>query len=63
MFRKNIGHLQNSIFNSLNGMDSRLARKLQNSLAALFYQHVFCQIDERLFAPLTAAIMAVQTFP
>lgn len=33
-------------------MDSRLAHKLQNSWAALFYEHVFCQIDESLFVPL-----------
>lgn len=52
MFRENIQHLQDNLFNSLSGMDSRLAQKLQNSWAALFYEHVFCQIDEALFAPL-----------
>lgn len=52
MFRKNHVHLQNDLVNSLNSMYSRLAYKLQNSWTALFYQHVFCQIDESLFVPL-----------
>ncbi|MPL87801.1 hypothetical protein SDC9_33830 [bioreactor metagenome] len=52
MFRENRQHLQDNLFNSLYGMDSRLSQKLQNSWAAFFYEHVFCQIDENLFAPL-----------
>lgn len=63
MFRKNSEHLQTNLFNSLNGMDSRLAHKLQKSWAALFYQHVFCQIDERLFAPLYSRDNGRPNFP
>lgn len=52
MFRENKQHLQDNLFNSLYGMDSRLAQKLQSSWAAQYYKHVFCKIDENLFAPL-----------
>jgi len=52
MFRENKEHLQEDLFNNLYTMDSRLAQKLQKSWAALFYEHVFCKIDESLFAPL-----------
>ncbi|HBP64993.1 MAG TPA: transposase, partial [Desulfosporosinus sp.] len=63
MFRKNDGHLQNNLFNSLNGMDSRLAHKLQKSWAARFYEHVFCEIDESLFVPLYASNNGRPNFP
>ena len=63
MFRKNNDHLQNNLFNSLHGMDSRLAEKLQTSWAALFYEHVFCQIDENVFAPLYAGNHGRPNFP
>ena len=52
MFRENKEHLQEDLFNNLYTMDTRLAQKLQKSWAALFYEHVFCKIDESLFAPL-----------
>lgn len=63
MFRKNNGHLQNNLFDSLNGMDFRLAHKLQNSWAALFYEHVFCQIDENSFLPLYCSDNGRPNFP
>jgi hypothetical protein len=63
MFRENNGHLQNNLFNSLNSMDSRLAHKLQNSWAALFYEHVFCQIDENSFLPLYCSDNGRPNFP
>lgn len=63
MFRENKEHLQNNLFNSLYGMDSRLAQKLQNSWASLFYEHVFCQIDESLFAPLYSNDNGRPNFP
>lgn len=63
MFRENNDHLQNNLFNSLYGMDQRLAQKLQNSWAALFYEHVFCKIDESLFAPLYSNDNGRPNFP
>jgi len=63
MFRKNDGHLQNNLFNSLYGMDSRLALKLQKSWAARFYEHVFCEIDESLFVPLYSSDNGRPNFP
>ena len=63
MFRENKQHLQDNLFNSLYGMDSRLAQRLQNSWAALFYEHVFCQIDESIFAPLYSNDNGRPNFP
>lgn len=63
MFRENNQHLQDNLFNSLSGMDSRLTEKLQNSWAALFYEHVFCQIDESVFAPLYSSDNGRPNFP
>jgi hypothetical protein len=63
MFRENKQHFQGNLFNSLYGMDSRLAQKLQNSWAAHFYEHVFCQIDESLFAPLYSNDNGRPNFP
>lgn len=63
MFRENKQHLQDNLFNSLYGMDSRLAQKLQKSWAALFYEHIFCQIDENLFAPLYSNDNGRPNFP
>jgi hypothetical protein len=63
MFRENNEHLQDNLFNSLYSMDQRLAHKLQNSWAALFYEHVFCKIDENLFAPLYSSDNGRPNFP
>lgn len=63
MFRENKQHLQDNLFNSLYGMDSRLAQKLQKSWAALFYEHIFCQIDEKFFAPLYSNDNGRPNFP
>ncbi|MDD2498829.1 MAG: transposase [Desulfitobacteriaceae bacterium] len=63
MFRKNDEHLQENLFSSLDTMDTRLAQKLHKSWAALFYQHVFCQIDESVFAPLYSSDNGRPNFP
>ena len=52
MFRENTLHRQEKLFNNLSGMDHRYKKRLEKSWAGLFYKHVFCQIDEKLFAPL-----------
>jgi len=63
MFRENNEHLQDNLFNSLYSMDQWLAHKLQNSWAALFYEHVFCKIDENLFVPLYSSDNGRPNFP
>jgi hypothetical protein len=63
MFRENNEHLQQNLFNNLYTMDSRLAKKLEKSWAAFFYEHVFCKIDESLFAPLYCGDNGRPNFP
>ncbi|MDA8212635.1 MAG: transposase [Clostridia bacterium] len=63
MFRENKVHMQMDIFSSLSGMDSRLKERLEKSWAGLFYQHVFSQIDEKLFAPLYSSDNGQPNFP
>lgn len=63
MFRENKDHLQTNLFNSLDTMDHRLAKKLEKSWAALFYQHIFCKIDESVFAPLYCKDNGRSNFP
>jgi hypothetical protein len=52
MFRKNDNHKQLELFNSSTFMDEGIRRRLDNSWAPIFYEHVFCQIDEEPFAVL-----------
>ncbi len=63
MFRENKEHLQQNLFNNLYTMDSRLAEKLKKSWAAIFYEHVFCRINEGLFAPLYCSDNGRPNFP
>ena len=44
-------------------MDPRFKKRLEKSWAGLFYEHVFCQIDEKLFAPLYSSDNGRQNFP
>lgn len=50
MFRENSNHNQTSIFESTNWMSTRVKNKLEKSWAPIFYEHVFCKIDETPFA-------------
>jgi hypothetical protein len=52
MFKKNDSHRQDALFNTLSGMNCKTQAKLEKSWAPLFYTHVFCAIDEMLFAEL-----------
>ena len=52
MFRENIAHRQLDLFNSSTFMDSRIQENLKGSWASLFYELVFCEIDENKFTPL-----------
>ncbi|ADL41943.1 hypothetical protein COB47_0626 [Caldicellulosiruptor obsidiansis OB47] len=52
LFRENNNHLQQSLFESVNFMDSRIKAKLEKSWAPIFYKYVFCNIDEKPFSVL-----------
>jgi len=52
MFRANDGHRQQGLFESTSLMDPRIVEKLKKSWAHIFYEHVFCNINEGLFADL-----------
>ncbi|MFZ3130727.1 MAG: transposase [Desulfosporosinus sp.] len=63
MFRENTSHRQEKLFNNLSGMDPRYKKRLEKSWAGLFYKHVFCQIDEKLFEPLYSSDNGRPNFP
>ena len=52
MFRENKEHLYKSMFCTIDSMDPRYAKEIEDGWAGLFYKHVFCQIDETIFEPL-----------
>ena len=52
MFRTNDKHLQRSLFETYRWMNPRVREKLEKSWSPLFYEHVFCNIDEEPFAVL-----------
>ncbi|MGJ7046174.1 hypothetical protein HNR52_002399 [Thermoanaerobacterium thermosulfurigenes] len=49
MFKENKDHLQQKMFTSEFWMDKRVFERLSNSWAPLYYEHVFCKINEKLF--------------
>jgi len=56
MFKSNDDHLQNSLFDSTQWMNPSIRKKLENSWAPVFYEHVFSKIDEAPFAVLYSEI-------
>jgi hypothetical protein len=44
-------------------MDARFKKRLEKSWSGLFYKHVFCKIDEKLFAPLYSSNNGRPNFP
>jgi len=52
MFKENHQNNQESFFNTTLAMDDRIRAKLMKSWAPVFYENVFCQIDEKPFAVL-----------
>ncbi len=63
MFRKNDNHKQTELFNSATFMDERIRRRLETSWAPLFYEHIFCNIDEEPFAILYSENRGRPNFP
>lgn len=54
MFRENHDHNQQSLLDSTQWMNPRTREKLKKSWAPIFYEHVFCKIDEAPFSVLYA---------
>lgn len=52
MFRENKAHLQASMLESTYWMNPGIRKKLEKSWAPIFYENVFCNIDEKPFAVL-----------
>lgn len=52
MFRANKKHKQDSLLDSSQWMNPKIQEKLKRSWAPIFYEHVFCKIDEEPFAVL-----------
>ncbi len=52
MFKENNSHLQPELFNTSTYMHPRTKAMLEKSWAPLYYEHVFCKIDEKMFASL-----------
>lgn len=52
MFRANNNYGQQTLFDSSRWMNPKIRKKLEKSWASIFYEHVFCKIDEEPFAVL-----------
>jgi len=52
LFRQNDNHKQQTLSDSTQWMNKRIREKLDKSWAPIFYEHVFCNIDEEPFAVL-----------
>jgi len=63
MFRENKDHLQQELFNSYSWMDPKIQASLQGTWAPLFYEHVFCKIDETPFSCLYSLDNGRPNFP
>ena len=63
MFKQNNGHFQGEIFNGYTQIDEKIQKRLKNSWSPLFYDHVFCQIDETPFAVLYSQDTGRPNFP
>lgn len=63
MFRENHDHKQMELFNTVTEMPKNLQKRLKESWATFFYEHVFCNINEKAFACLYSEDMGRPNFP
>jgi hypothetical protein len=63
VFRPNDDHKQMSLFTSVSEMHPSVVRRLHDSWAPVFYEHVFCQIDEEPFSVLYSEDTGRPNFP
>ncbi|MFW6263724.1 MAG: transposase [Thermotogota bacterium] len=52
MHKPNEAHRQKRLFSFLNLLPKGMRARIENSIFPLFYEEVFCKIDEQVFAPL-----------
>ncbi|MFW6263856.1 MAG: transposase [Thermotogota bacterium] len=52
MFKANNTHRRKQLFGLTNQLPEKMKKKLDQTIFPLFYEAVFCQIDEEVFAPL-----------
>ena len=52
MFKENVKHKQQSLMDTTLWMNPKIREKLKKSWAPIYYEHVFCKIDEEPFAVL-----------
>src|SRR5690554_2638229 len=63
MFKEHKRHFQTDLFTTEVAMNPKLQDKLNNSWAGVYYEHVFCKIDESGFAPLYCKDNGRPNFP
>jgi hypothetical protein len=56
MFKENNDHKQMNLLDNTNWMDPIVAKKFSKTWAPIFYEHVFCKIDEKPFGVLYSDI-------
>ena len=49
MFRENQQHLQQPLFSTITSLPNKQRERLETSWAGVFYQELFCRIEERDF--------------
>jgi len=63
MFKENDSHNQQELYNSYTTLHPKIQKKLVESWAPIFYEHVFCKIDEKPFAVLYSPDKGRSNFP
>ena len=63
MFKENNDHTQVQLLNTSTWMSPSIKKKLLKSWAPIFYEHVFCKIEEKIFAPLYSEDNGRPNFP
>jgi hypothetical protein len=63
MFKENNKHNQQELYNSYTMLHPKIQKKLDQSWAPIFYEHVFCKIDEKQFAVLYSLDKGRSNYP
>jgi len=63
LFRENNAHQQQELFNSYTDLHPKIQAMLKKSWAPIYYEHVFCKIDESRFAKIYCADNGRPNFP
>lgn len=63
MFRENKSHQQPELFNSFNDLHPKIKSMLEKSWSPIYYEHVFCKIDESKFAEIYCPDNGRPNFP